>query len=202
MKRVTSFRSAIYLMLASSSLLITCYSSFGGGVVNSADDASLRAALVGGGAVTFSVDGTINLSRVLVITNDTTIDGTGHNITISGSNSVRVFQVNSNVQFILETLTVANGRTNNGAGVFNSGGSVTISNCAFTNNQAIGATGPPSAFGVAGESVGGGALWSSGTLTLLDSILRGNVAVGGQGSSPIGSPEGAGGPGGAGRGGA
>src|SRR5436190_804432 len=114
MKRATSSYSVICSLLTSSSLLVSTGSIFAGRVVNSADEASLRAALAGGGTVTFSVDGTIALSSQLIITNDTTIDGSGHSVTISGSNSVRIFQVNSNVQFTLATLTVANGRTNAG----------------------------------------------------------------------------------------
>src|SRR5690348_12358048 len=80
----------------------------GGGIVNSPDEESLRAALNGGGAVTFGVNGTISLSSPLVISNNTSIDGSGHTVTISGNNAVRVFQVNSVVQFTLQNLTIAN----------------------------------------------------------------------------------------------
>jgi len=44
------------------------------------DEASLRAALAGGGTVTFDCDGTITLANTLVITNDTTVDASGHTI--------------------------------------------------------------------------------------------------------------------------
>ena len=99
-----------------------------GGVVESADESSLRAAMAGGGTVTFATDGTIVLSRTLVITNDTVIDGSGHTVAISGNNSVRVFYINPGVQLTLQNLTVANGSTNAGAALYNAGGTVTIGN--------------------------------------------------------------------------
>src|SRR5580692_8963202 len=71
------------------------------GVVTSPTEASLRAALAGGG--------TINLAAVLSITNTTVMDGTGYAVTLSGSNVTQVFFVNTNVQFTLNNLTVANG---------------------------------------------------------------------------------------------
>ncbi len=40
---------------------------------------------------------------------DTTIDGSGQTVTISGNNAVRVFTVNSGVTLNLNELTVANG---------------------------------------------------------------------------------------------
>src|SRR4051812_20577934 len=82
-------------------LPLTLLQSWAGGVVTSADEASLRAALAGGGTVTFAVDGRIPLSATLFITNGTTLDGSGHTVIISGSNSVRVLYVNSGAQFLL-----------------------------------------------------------------------------------------------------
>src|SRR5204862_36990 len=90
-----------------------------GGVVTEPNEGSLRAALAGGGTVTFAMDGTITLSSTLIITNDTVVDGSGHAVTISGNNSVRILQVSSGVQLNLQNLTIANGRTNAGAGVYN-----------------------------------------------------------------------------------
>jgi hypothetical protein len=191
------------ILLASFGFLLSVLSGFGGGVVNSADEASLRTALAGGGTVTFSASGTINLASQLIITNDTVVDGNGQSVTISGSNAVRVFYVNPGVQFTLLNLTIANGRTNNGAGLFNSDGSITISNCVFTNNQVIGTNGGISLATRPGESVSGGAIWNSGSLTLRDTLFRTNVAAGGKGSDYLsfnqGQPSG---PGGAGSGGA
>lgn len=182
--------------------LLCSFHAFSGGVVNSADESSLRSALAGGGTVTFAVDGVIPLASPLIITVDTVVDATGHAITISGNNAVRVFYVNPAVLFTLQHLTVANGRTNTGAGLFNSAGSVTISDCVFTNNQAIGASGSGGQFPGPGESVTGGAVYNSGNLTILNSSFSGNAVAGGPGGSPTGVPEGGGAVGGDGSGGA
>ena len=72
--------------------------------VTTADEAALRAALSGGGTVTFACDGTIVLANTLVISQDTVLDASGHNITISGNNQVRVFQVETNVALSLKKI--------------------------------------------------------------------------------------------------
>ncbi|MEW6306555.1 MAG: hypothetical protein AB1705_24075, partial [Verrucomicrobiota bacterium] len=83
--------------------------SYGGGVVSSATESSLDAALSGGGLVTFSVDGTITLTGTKTIAKDTTIDATGRTITLSGGNSVRLFNVSPGVKLTLRNLTVSGG---------------------------------------------------------------------------------------------
>jgi pectate lyase len=53
--------------------------------LNDSGTGSLRDALSAGGRnITFSVSGTIEISSVLIIPSNTTLDGTGHNITIHG----------------------------------------------------------------------------------------------------------------------
>src|SRR6266404_6057633 len=130
-------------------LFLTPQSSPADGVVNEATESGLRAALTGGGTVTFAVDGTIALANPLVITDNTVLDGAGHLVILTGSNAIRVLHINSGVQFTLLNLAVADGRTNQGAGLYNSGGSVTISNCIFSGNTAGGAV---------GQAVSGGAI--------------------------------------------
>ena len=51
--------------------------------------------------MTFSCSGTITLTAEIVIAADTTIDGSGQTVTISGNNAVRVFSVNAGVTFNL-----------------------------------------------------------------------------------------------------
>ncbi|MCB9162412.1 MAG: hypothetical protein H6644_21625 [Caldilineaceae bacterium] len=51
----------------------------------------LQAALAGGGAVTFACDGTIVVPEI-VIAQDTVLDGTTHNVTLSGNNANRVLR--------------------------------------------------------------------------------------------------------------
>src|SRR5437016_1490329 len=127
------------------------------GTVTNCMQADLSAALSGGGLVTFACDGTIILSNTISITVDTVLDGSGHAVSISGDNTVRVFTVNSGVNFVLLNLTITNGRhsgfdgvaeTNQvngklgfGAGIYNDGGNLTLRNCTLTNNSAIGGNG-------------------------------------------------------------
>jgi hypothetical protein len=87
------------------------------GVVMDCTEAALRAAAAGGGAVTFACDGTITLTNQIVITNDTVLDGTGHEITIGCTNPTpnlpgtgnRAFYVISNVAFTAINLSISNG---------------------------------------------------------------------------------------------
>ena len=108
-----------------------------GGVVSVCDEAHLLAALAGGGTVTFSCSGTITLTAEIVIAADTTIDGSGQAVTISGNHAVRVFTVNSGVTLNLNRLTIANGSiaSGDGGGIYNSG-TLTVSNSTFSGNSA------------------------------------------------------------------
>jgi predicted outer membrane repeat protein len=108
-----------------------------GGVVTVCDEAHLLAALAGGGTVTFSCSGTITLTNTITISADTTIDGSGQTVTISGNDAVRVFTVNSGVTFNLDELTVANGFAagDAGGGILNAG-TLTVSNSILLDNNA------------------------------------------------------------------
>ena len=71
-----------------------------GGTVTACTEAALRAAaLAGGGTVTFACDGTITLAATITNTADAVLDGSGHQVTISGGDAVRVFCVTTNVSF-------------------------------------------------------------------------------------------------------
>jgi fibronectin-binding autotransporter adhesin len=196
LKRTSSpIRSSLLAVI----LYSCCAKAQAEGVVTSPDEGSLRAALAGGGPVTFATDGTITLSNTLVIMSDTTIDGSGHDVTISGNNSVRIVQVSPGVQLGLQSLVIANGSTNAGAGLYNDGGIVTIANCTFTNNHAGGAAGGFGGIPVpAGQPGMGGAIYNNGTVSAIDTLFAQNTAVGGAGGYSLGP----GGPGGAGNGGA
>ena len=171
------------------------------------DAPGLAAAVAAGGSIGFGCDGTIVLPQTLVIAQDTQIDGTGHTVTLSGNNQVRVFYVNPGVHFTLRNLTVANGSylgTNGvylnrtipvtalnsipenaaGGGLYNNGGVVTILNCQFNGNSVIG--GMPG-YGITSQTIdggaaGGGAIWNQGgVLNLTNSSFTANSAQGGQG---------------------
>ncbi len=114
--------------------------------------------------INFAGDYTITLASELTISQSVTIDGTGHNVTLDGNHSVRVFKVNSDVTFHLMRLTVANGKISGdvGGGIYNFGGTLTVTNCAFNNNQAL---------------FGGGIHSSWGTLTVANSTFSSNSAT-------------------------
>ena len=195
-----------------------------GATVTTCDEANLLAAL-SDSTVNFACDGTITLSNTITITKDTVLDGTGHSVTVSGSNAVRVFQVNPGVSLTLNKLTIADGRSTNGAGIFNEG-TLTLSGCVLSNNAAVGQPGlngtngvsghccepitpPPSAYGGSGspgESAKGGAIYNVGSLNAANGTFVQNSTRGGSGGAggnggnagTAGHFSGAGGPGGAG----
>jgi predicted outer membrane repeat protein len=136
-----------------------------GGVVSTCDEASLRAALTGGGTVTFTCSGTITLTAAsggaIAILSDTTIDGAGQNVTISGGGAVAVFGVASGVTFNVNNLTIANGASTYEGGGVDNHGTLTVTNSTFSGNNA---------------RVIGGGIFNAGTLTVTNSIFSGNSA--------------------------
>jgi len=68
-----------------------------GGIVTNCTEANLRAALAGGGTVTFACDGTITLTAQLLVTNDTIIDAKGHTVSLNGNASTRIFDMTPGV---------------------------------------------------------------------------------------------------------
>ncbi len=123
--------------------------AWGAGVVTSCSEGSLRVAMAGGGTVTFACDGTIALGNPFLppshfpypipVTANTVLDGTGHQITISGTNTVEgMFFVSNNVTLVLVNLTLANGLSTNGGGaICIQTGTVCATNCTFTGNTAM-----------------------------------------------------------------
>lgn len=112
-------------------------------IINANDDAATWtdcAAGSGTDTITFSVAGTIPLVQPLPDVTDTdglTIDG-GDQITISGQNKRRVFFVNYG-DLALENLTIIDGYPgsgNDGGGIFNNGGALTVRHCRLSGNKA------------------------------------------------------------------
>jgi CSLREA domain-containing protein len=99
------------------------------------------------------------------------IDGGSADITISGANKYRVFEVFP-VELTLSNLTVANGAIatfgEGGGGILNSG-TLTVSNSTLSGNSST------------GDLADGGGILNSGTLTVSNSTLSGNSAPGGGG---------------------
>jgi len=137
-----------------------------GGVVSACDEAHLLDALTSGGTVTFSCSGTIILTATITIAADTTIDGSGQSVTISGDHAVRVFTVNSWVTLNLDRLTIADGIIiGSGGGILNNG-TLIVSHGTFTGNSAQ--------YTIDGGA--GGGIDNSGTLTMSNSTFHGNGA--------------------------
>jgi len=164
------------------------FSPWSGGAINllvyntnDTGPGSLRQALQdnvglgGANAIIFSnvVTGTISLGSALSVSADVTITGPGAKVlTLSGNNSVRVFEVSGGTVSI-SGLTIANGfvATGNGGGILStpSGGlaPITIQSCVFSNNSAAGAS--------AGS---GGAVYLQNPGTILNSTFVGNHSWG------------------------
>jgi hypothetical protein len=137
------------------------------GVVTNATEANLRAAMAGGGTVTFVCDGTITLAGTITNSANTVLDAAGHQIIISGGNVVRVFYVNTNSTLTLLNVTVANGAATSGGGIYNDGGSVVLSGTTFQANRVT---------NIAYLGCGGAIFNSSGTLAATNSLFIGNSA--------------------------
>jgi hypothetical protein len=165
-------------------------------VVSGCSEAALRFALLGAGVVKFTNDCNITLSAPLGISTDTTIDAGTNNVTINGGNSVRLFNVSGTLHLV--KLTLANGKSDNGGGLYvNAGGTVIVSNCTFSGNSAIGVTGANGSNGnnvssgtggrggdgSSGTSGLGGAIYNAGTVALLSCTFATNSAVGGNGGN-------------------
>ena len=155
-----------------------------GGVVSSCDETSLLTAVSGGGMVKFTCSGTITLTATITISADTTIDGTGQNVTISGGNAVLVLSVPSGVKLNLNKITIANG---NGGGIRNFG-SLSVTNSTFSSNTApsgggiqnVGATATVNNTTFSGNSASdGGAIFNFNyaTMTVTNSTFTGNSAT-------------------------
>ena len=142
------------LLLVLAAVLAFARSAWGGGTVTNCTQADLQAALVGGGAVSFGCAGTVTVTQTVIIAQDTVLDSNGFAVTISGGNTVRLFQVNSKVAFSVLGVTLADGfyvgaaGTNTsppgpgydgfGAGILNLGGTVALTGCALTNHSVQG----------------------------------------------------------------
>jgi uncharacterized repeat protein (TIGR01451 family) len=88
-----------------------------------------------------------------------------NSVVVSGNNTSRVFQVNSGRTVSIFGLTISGGATNDAGGIFNSGGTLTLTNSTVSGNGA--------------SSLGGGIYNNnSGTLSLINSTVSGNSANG------------------------
>jgi hypothetical protein len=127
-----------------------------------------------GDTINFSCSGDIIVSQTLRITGSMTLDGSGQSVTLDGTNSLQVLNVNggvNGVNFTLNALTIANGSESSGegGGLVNEGGTVSISNSTFANNSAT------------NGGNGGGLVNDGGTVNISNSTFASNSATYGGG---------------------
>src|SRR5262245_6357118 len=111
-------------------------------------------------------------SGQLSITDDLTIDGPGADrLAVSGSDASRVFRIDSGVTADIDDVTITHGRADNGGGIWNAGGSLSLSQVIVSQNQVLGTLG--------NRGQGGGVFNQGGALTVDHSTFSGNMAIGG-----------------------
>ena len=118
----------------------------------------------------------------LDIRGNLTIKGKGAGVTtIDGNNLDRVIDVLGG-KVSISNVTIQHGRTEEGAGLLNQGGKVTLSAVRILNNVAIGGDGGAGGQGSGGGSgtigEGGGVFNEAGSLSINNSVIAGNQAVG------------------------
>jgi hypothetical protein len=160
------------------------------------DEDTLRAEVAAGGLITFGCDGVITLTGSLTINSNTTLDGTGHTVTLSGGNAVRLFSVSSGASASFINLTLANGYAVGAAGttntdgqpgmggaILNNGGIVALTGCTVVSNNAAGGNGGAT-FGIStagGGGLGGAVCAVAGSVFVTNCSFSDNGATGGAG---------------------
>jgi len=133
----------------------------GNGTPASCNETTFKAALVGGGAVTFACGGpkTIQLTSPAAINQDTTIDG-GSVITLTGNLATQLFSVGPGTNLTLKNITLDKGYANHhvGGAIINAG-SLALDNVSIQNSVA---------------DNDGGAIWTSGPVSIRNSRLHDN----------------------------
>ena len=132
----------------------------------------------------------------LIITSDIKIDAGAHGITIDGDHSSRLFRVEIGQSLSLVALKLTNGLTvgsnsiltpstvpaaGSGGAIYSNAGHVTLRDTMIENSRAQGAQSTSLTDGEEGR--GGAIAASGGTVSLLNSQLIGNTAIGGLGGS-------------------
>ena len=128
-----------------------------------------------GDTINFSVTGTISLtSGELGLCKSLTLAGPGvASLTLSGNNSNRVFSVCTNVTVNIMDLTIANGYSTNGGGIYNDGGTVKLAGVNLLRNQAVVIPDP----NLAPPAPHGGAIYNLGSITATNCLFSMNSAV-------------------------
>ena len=127
----------------------------------------------------------------LVLSSTMTIDGGTNNVTVSGNNASRVFDITSGAgKVTLDGLTITGGTAQGapgvdgwGGGIYEaSGATLALNTTSVVGNQAVGGANTASG-GIGGAGEGGGLFTEAGsTATITDSQFLNNLALGGAGT--------------------
>lgn len=150
-------------------------------VITNATEQALLDGLATGSPLVFDCDGTITLSNTLLLTNETSIDGSGHSIILSGGGAVRVITASPSASLTLKYLTIADGYDTNtfiGCGGVSTEGATTVIGCTFSNNVGVIA---PDGCGALRQRAAAGSF-----VTVVDSTFVGNRGSGGAGAIDTG----------------
>jgi len=159
------------------------------GVVSTCDEPSLKTALLGGGAVTFTCSGRILLTSAITISTNTIIDGSGQNIIIESP--FQVIGVNVGIGLVLNHLYIAGGSATAGGAIYSSG-NLKVTDTTFWANTAKSAGGAivNNYFGLftnctflGNTAQWGGAIINTGKMTVTGSTFVANNAAVGAASS-------------------
>src|SRR5262245_35301524 len=127
------------------------------------DTVTFAASLTAGGPATITLS-----SALPALSTNIAINGPGANLPTlaraGGAAKFSVFTIPSLAAVSISGLTITGGQANSGGGLFVSGGTLNLTNCAVTNNVVTG-------------SGAGLALASSGAATLVGCTFSGNVAI-------------------------
>ena len=140
----------------------------------------------GADQITFSASGTITLGSVLpTIDSAVTIDGAGA-ITVSGADTVRVFEIAPAGTVTLTGLTITDGFFVADGGGIRNAGTLTLTSSTLSGNSAGSEGGAIDNLGTlvvttstmsGNAGINAGAILNSGTLTVADSTISGNTAT-------------------------
>ncbi len=145
---------------------------------------SLRAGIQSGDAIIAfapGLHGTITLNSELLITDSVMIDGPGANeLSVSGNNSSRVFEVAAGQNVAISGLTIKGGQE-----VAANGGGILVDAGATLNLEQVVVAGNSASADSAGNYGSGGGIENDGSLTVTQSLFTKNVASGGSSTNPI-----------------